>query len=251
MTVTLFEAIKGLSHLAFLDLSKSFFFEEKWMTVLLGHLSSVTSLTRLDLSEVVGFMLQGPCAFSQAMEQLVGLKRLDMHALLWNQQSGAAITSKLVPDLRHLRHLRHINVSDCSLGHLDALSLAESLPSQSALSHLDLSQNSFDRKLPGALVTALSCLVSLQYLNVSWVLVEGIADGAITEEDLESLGRSLMCLTSLRQLEMGSNNLEDGVSALAPTLGQLTALTSLGLGENELGHRDIATLAPSLARLTC
>ncbi|GAX85383.1 hypothetical protein CEUSTIGMA_g12799.t1 [Chlamydomonas eustigma] len=242
--------IKRLQHLAFLDLSQSSFSDERGMIELLRHLCSVTSLTRLDLSEVVGFMLQGPRLFSEAMEQLADLRHLDMHAMIWNQQSGNAVTSKLVPDLRPLQHLRYLNVSDCSLGQLDAQSLTESLPSQGELLHLDLSLNAFDGKIPAAFMSALSCLVSLQHLNVSWVFQLGINDGRITDEDLGSLGRSLVCMTSLRHLEIGGNSLEDGMAMSAPALGQIAALTFLGLGDNELHMRDIASLVPSLMRLT-
>ncbi|GAX85988.1 hypothetical protein CEUSTIGMA_g13404.t1 [Chlamydomonas eustigma] len=292
--------IKRLQHLAFLDLSQSTISDERGMIELLRHLCSVTSLTRLDLSEVVGFMLQGPRLFSEAMEQLADLRHLDMHAMIWNQQSGNAVTSKLVPDLRPLQHLRYLNVSDCSLGQLDAQSLTESLPSQGELTeslpsqgelteslpsqgelteslpsqgelteslpsqgelteslpsqgellHLHLSLNAFDGKIPAAFMSALSCLVSLQHLNVSWVFQLGINDGRITDEDLGSLGRSLVCMTSLRHLEIGGNSLEDGMAMLAPALGQIAALTFLGLGDNELHMRDIASLVPSLMRLT-
>ena len=79
----------------------------------------------------------------------------------------------------------------------------------------------------------------------------GCRNHNIGDEGATALAPALAQLTRLKVLGLACNDIGDaGAAALAPALAQMTGLERCGLSNNEIGDAGAAALAPALAQMT-
>ncbi|GAX79323.1 hypothetical protein CEUSTIGMA_g6764.t1 [Chlamydomonas eustigma] len=214
----------GLQHLSMAYFSSDKINAEGFASVL----RNLTGLRYLDLSNSIRLcvLFESPQLFSslQALTRLEVLNlsafKMQWHPLLeWN---SATEFSNALTCLKQT--LQHLNLSAC----------LPSLPLESI----------------AIVATALSGLERLQSIDLS--------HNSISASSMGVLGPSLGCLTTLKSVNLSSNDRdllsEDGASHISAALIKLTGLTFLGMSEvcglSLVGVQQLRVLTPSLAALT-
>ena len=145
----------------------------------------------------------------------------------------------LVPVLKVNTSLSSLNLSNNSIRHKGAKSLAQALRVNTSLSSLDLSGNSIDAEGANSLAQALRVNTALSSLDLS--------KNSIDAEGANSLAQALRVNTSLSSLDLSKNPIDaEGANSLAQALRVNTSLSSLNLSNNSIRHKGAKSLAQAL-----
>ena len=159
---------------------------------------------------------------------------------------GLICRSTLVDGLQHVfplcPDLRRLEVSsNGNLGLCGTTTIAATLHTCTALTHLQLRRN--DMRVEGVrqlLRTIRRCVV-LQHIDLS---LNGIGD-----EGVLALAPVLVHCTALAHLDLGANMIQEfGASVLAQHVQHYPALTHFNIGHNDLRNTGAAHLAAALRR---
>lgn len=242
----------------------------------LGHLlSKLWHLTELNLTEAFAYTSANDsaeeliAAFSGCQESLSALQKLSLP--MFYDGIGNSAVHAMCARFRHSCNLRCLQLTSfCIEG--DAEHVAWMLVDLVCLEHLFLKVRAFNDKWFSCLADSFGGLTCLQTLD--------FMGSRMGDQELKTVGLQLVNLTRLTHLRLrGANtvsirgekalsqhlgslvflqNLDlslilspEGAAAVAPAIGNLTALTRLFLSHNCLRSEGLESLAPHLVKLKC
>ena len=145
--------------------------------------------------------------------------------------------SELAKHLHNVPHLKWLLLDDTQMGEEEVTALAHSLKNVSQLSELVLSDNPLGHGI-SELAKHLHSVPQLTGLCLD--------DTQMGEEGVTALARSLMNVTQLRELYLSKNPLGHGISELAKYLDRVPLLEKLHLNDTQMGEEEVKSLVRAL-----
>ena len=163
------------------------------------------------------------------------LKYIDKLHTLWlpGNSLGHGI-SELAKHLHSVPHLEELYLNDTQMGEEEVTALAHSLKNVTQLSVLNLSENPLGDGV-SELAKHLHSVPHLEELYLN--------DTQMGEVEVTALAPSLKNVTSLSVLHLSKNPLGHGVSELAKHLHSVPHLTNLYLADTQMGEEEVTALA--------
>ena len=198
------------------------------------NLHSLPQLTKLNLSDAQ----MGDKECRLLAESLKFVRKLQVLHLSLNPL-GQGIT-ELATHLPSVPHLTKLKLSETQMGEKGVTAVARSLQSISKLKNLDLSSNPLGQGIT-ELATHLPSVPHLTKLKLS--------ETQIGEKEVTAVARSLQSISKLKNLDLSSNPLGQGITELATHLFNVPHLTELDLERTQMGEKEVTAVARALKDL--
>eukprot|EP00277_Geminigera_cryophila_P033143 CAMPEP_0173123836 /NCGR_PEP_ID=MMETSP1102-20130122/55260_1 /TAXON_ID=49646 /ORGANISM="Geminigera sp., Strain Caron Lab Isolate" /LENGTH=1918 /DNA_ID=CAMNT_0014031993 /DNA_START=646 /DNA_END=6402 /DNA_ORIENTATION=- len=225
------EALGRMTALRCLGIKHMFrdFFQVPPETLLAGALCGLTQLTELDLAENI-FCAKGATEMASVLQQLTQLQELKMGLVKHVRNFDVEAVPALTAPLHHLPGLTSLATYEGICSPETFRSLAVAIGRMSALTFLDVGGYATSCGSAGAKALAdelqsLTCLTTLK-----------MKGNYIDSEGATHLARALLNLTGLTELDLGENDLlffhgnaPLGLEVLAPSIAKMPNLTSLNI----------------------
>ena len=219
-------AIKSNKHLKSLLLNNNNL--RSSANVILKSLTTITTLTVVNLNNN-----QIPQEADEALASVImhntGLEELH----LYGNNLGVG-TLKLAKALQHITTLRILVLDDNNIPQEACDELALAIKSNKHLKSLWLNDNNLSSSA-NVILKSLTTIITLTVLNLS--------NNQITQEADEVLASVIMCNTGLEELYLNDNDLNVGILKVAKALQQITTLSILNLGNNNIPQEACDELA--------
>ena len=198
---------------------------------LAGNLRHVPQLSYLELWSVE-MGEQECCSLAASLQFVPQLKALDLS----RNPISHGITD-LVNYRNSVPRLTELHLNQTQMGEEEAGALGRALRFIPQLNKLYLESNPLGRGV-SAITEHISCVSKLTNLNLNKT--------QMGEEEAGALGRALRFIPQLKRLDLASNPLGRGVSAITEHISSVSKLVSLNLKETQMGEEEARALGRAL-----
>ena len=230
--IDIFKQLHQAHNLHELDLSRNNL--HGTLSNLAENLHHLPQLTKLNLSDV--HMGDKECRLlAESLKFVRKLQVLNISSNLLGQG-----ICELAKHLFNVPHLTELDLSKTEMGEREVTAVARSLESISKVKNLDLSCNPLGQGI---------IELAKHLLNVPHLTELDLSVTHMGEKEVTAVARSLQSISNLKNLDLSSNPLGQGITELATHLPSVPHLTDLGLMGTQMGEKEVTAVARALKDL--
>ena len=165
----------------------------------------------------------------------------NLHELALSHSNLHGTFSDLAENLHHLPQLTQLYLSDVHMGDKECRLLAESLKFVRKLQVLNLSLNPLGQGI---------CELAKHLFNVPHLTELNLWNTQMGEKEVTAAAHSLQSISKLKNVNLSSNPLGQGIIELSKHLPSVPYLTELNLERTQMGEKEVTAVARSLQSIS-